>query len=565
MSGHDRELYEFGDFHLDVGERRIERVDGAAAGTLPEKSFQTLVYLVRNGGRLITKEELLTSVWPDTIVEENNLGKAIHAIRQCLGDSSAHPVYIETVPKHGYRFVALVKAGGGSDDKVGEPFPPASDSHAARSLDAGQLHTQPTPQPSPIDYGDTRHTRLKVAIPAAALLLLLGALVGWIAMGRVGLGSTDPAERASGKEPDADPQRTAYDLYVRGKVKVASENREDTIAAMDLLQEAVALNPNLAEAYAQLARAHNTMAFKFSSGEARKKHHENAEVAIEKALQLNPELAEAHFARGLILWSNSNRFPHEQAIKAYKRSLAIEPNSDETHHQLSLIYSHIGMDEEALKSVRKALELNPNNTLARFRVGVYLQYQGKFDEALEVFKSVPREHTPILMDRSLAETLIQLKRYKEAEVVADGYLQQFPQDEGGSMTSIKAVLLAKTGRWDEAEQTALRSQQIGSGYGHFHHTAYNIAQVYVETGKHDEALAWLEKTVETGFPNYTYFALDPNLEKIRGDARFRDFMVRLKRRWERFRSELVGVEDPAMRSPRARLKPLLALMADLRG
>jgi hypothetical protein len=84
---------------------------------------------------------------------------------------------------------------------------------------------------------------------------------------------------------------------------------------------------------------------------------------------------------------------------------------------------------------------------------------------------------------------------------------------------------------------ALRANEIGSGFGHFHHTAYNIASVYVETGKHDEAIAWLERTVDTGFPNYPYFATDPNLEKLRTNERFAAFMSQLKLRWERFKAE----------------------------
>jgi DNA-binding winged helix-turn-helix (wHTH) protein len=85
-------------------------------GALPEKAFQTLVHLVRHGGTLLTKEELLLAVWSDTIVEENNLGKAIHAIRRCLGERTGEQKYIETVPKHGYRFVAEVRRI--SDDPI---------------------------------------------------------------------------------------------------------------------------------------------------------------------------------------------------------------------------------------------------------------------------------------------------------------------------------------------------------------------------------------------------------------------------------------------------------------
>src|SRR5687767_13666583 len=109
MSLENRELYEFGDFRLDVADRRVERINGRSNGSLPDKSFQTLVLLVRNSGRLISKDELFEAVWPDTFVEENNLDKAIYSIRQFLGEKAGEQKYIETIRRHGYRFVAEVR------------------------------------------------------------------------------------------------------------------------------------------------------------------------------------------------------------------------------------------------------------------------------------------------------------------------------------------------------------------------------------------------------------------------------------------------------------------------
>jgi tetratricopeptide (TPR) repeat protein len=323
---------------------------------------------------------------------------------------------------------------------------------------------------------------------------------------------------------------------MRGKVKVASENREDTIAAIATLEEAVAAAPNFAKAYAALARGYNTMSFKYSTGSERKRWHENAEVAIEKALALDPNLAEAHFARGLILWSNTEGYPHEQAISSYKRSLALDPDNDETHHQLSMVYSHIGLLDEAQRELARALEINPNNTLARYRVGVYAQYQGRFDDALAVHKTIPRDFTPLLVDRTSAEVLIQLGRAAEAERIVDEYLRRFPQDEGGSFTSVKALLLAKSGKHTEAEEMVRRAEGIGSDFGHFHHTAYNIACAYAAMGRPEETVRWLERTADSGFPNYPYFQIDPNLGPVRSDARFVEFMSKLRERWERFKA-----------------------------
>jgi DNA-binding winged helix-turn-helix (wHTH) protein/Tfp pilus assembly protein PilF len=456
------ESFEFGDFLLDVGERKLVRRDGVTNGPLPEKAFQTLVHLVRHGGTLLTKEELLLAVWPDTIVEENNLGKAIHAIRQCLGERVGEQKYIETVPKHGYRFVAEVR--------------------------------------------------------------------------RISVDKDHPLTLEVTEDPIGRPIRSpAYDLYLRGKVKAGSENREDTEAAIKVLEAAVAIDPNLAGAYAQLARAYNTLAFKFSSEKQAKVYHENAEVAILKALALDSKLAEGHFARGLILWTKTKGFPHEQAIQSYKRSLELDADDDETHHQLSMVYSHVGLLSEAQASVRRALEINPNNTMARFRVGVYNAYQGRFDEAMNVFKTIPRDVSPLLVDRCMADVLVQVGRLKEAQEIVERYLEKHPKDEGGSFTSVKAVLLAKEGKVLEAEAAIERAVELGRGFGHFHHAAHNIASAYAAMNRPEDAVHWLESAADDGFPNPTYFAIDPNFITIRQDPRFVAFVAKLQPQWQRFK------------------------------
>ena len=107
-----KEIFEFGKFRLDVREHVLERTDCGDRVALPDKAFDTLCILVRNHGRLVEKDHLLSSVWADSFVEENNLNKSIHAIRKALGENGDLK-FIETVKKHGFRFVADVKAING--------------------------------------------------------------------------------------------------------------------------------------------------------------------------------------------------------------------------------------------------------------------------------------------------------------------------------------------------------------------------------------------------------------------------------------------------------------------
>jgi DNA-binding winged helix-turn-helix (wHTH) protein/Tol biopolymer transport system component len=98
-----RELYEFGPFRLEPAERKLWR--GNEIVVLTPKAFDTLVFLVRNSGHLLEKDQLIRTLWPDSFVEEGNLTSNISLLRKALGDD---PAYIETVPKRGYRFVGAV-------------------------------------------------------------------------------------------------------------------------------------------------------------------------------------------------------------------------------------------------------------------------------------------------------------------------------------------------------------------------------------------------------------------------------------------------------------------------
>ena len=107
-------FYEFGPFRLDPARRLLFRQDQVIP--LTPKVLHTLLVLVENSGRVVSKDELMKAVWPDTFVEEGNLTQNISMLRKVLGENPGEHIYIETVPKQGYRFIA---AGAGGDANAG--------------------------------------------------------------------------------------------------------------------------------------------------------------------------------------------------------------------------------------------------------------------------------------------------------------------------------------------------------------------------------------------------------------------------------------------------------------
>jgi tetratricopeptide (TPR) repeat protein len=329
----------------------------------------------------------------------------------------------------------------------------------------------------------------------------------------------------------------AYDAYMRGKVNVSSENPENNAAAIKLFQEAIAADPSFAAAYAELARAYSIKARLFAPGVDKKKLNEEAEVDVDKALALDPNLPEGYFARGLILWTPYKRFPHEQAVYAYKRAIELNPNFDEAHHQLGYVYLHIGLLDQGQRELETALAINPGNTLARFRLGQIEMCRAKYEEAFQIFDSTPLEKNPIVAAYK-ANALFRLGRTEEASALIEQLLKDYPKDEGGQVISVKAMMLAKAGKQREAEAAIQHAIDIGRGYIHFHHTSYNMASAYALMNQPEPAMKWLQVTAEEGFPNYPLFEGDANLDNLRKDPRFIAFMANQKQQWEHYNATL---------------------------
>src|SRR5258708_6816993 len=113
MDTDKRTVYEFGDFFLESGQRRLSRRESGEAGggqplALTAKVFDTLLHLIEHRGETLDKDTLLGAIWPGVVVEENNLTQSVSALRQVLGETRAENRYIATIPRKGYRFVGDV-------------------------------------------------------------------------------------------------------------------------------------------------------------------------------------------------------------------------------------------------------------------------------------------------------------------------------------------------------------------------------------------------------------------------------------------------------------------------
>lgn len=186
-----RHFYEFGPFRLEVDERLLWRENHLVQ--LPPKAFELLMALVTSDGRLLTKEELLQRVWPDSFVEEANLSHNIYKLREALGEKQHSQKYIETVPRRGYRFVAHVTEA----EEIPDESVLLAEHTRARLLITDETVDDTDPLLIPRASRTLRlisRTRNRRVIYAAGFLSLLAiaSVVGWTLLRR----KKNPAENA---------------------------------------------------------------------------------------------------------------------------------------------------------------------------------------------------------------------------------------------------------------------------------------------------------------------------------------------------------------------------------
>lgn len=520
----------FGPFEVDLRAGELRKQDRRIR--LPDQPLHILTVLLEHPGEMVTREELRQRLWPaDTFVDfDHGLNNAINRLREALGDSVEKPTYIETIPRRGYRFIAAVEDTG-----------PAAVQESQKQVRAGlDALTDPASLTLREDIpgqvtASWRRLARSVGAAASVLALALAAVV--IAGG----GWEQVLRRASvvfrnqrAPSPNQSVNRDALEYYLRAQPYFGLAKRDDNEAAIGLLESAVTLDPNFAAAQVALADAYR---LRGGFEPHRREWKEKAFASVQKALQLDESLAEAYVVRSHLFWSPANHWAYERAVQEARHALALNPNLAEAHQQLANLYNHVGLLDEAAEEIQKAVALDPFNTAAQFRVGVNLVYRGRYEESLTAMRSAQR-FNPSVWTFQTSFVLFQLGRRQEAKEKVEEFLRKEPNDQGGLLASLQALFAAAEENSRGAEQWIKQALKKDEGYTEFHHTQYIVAAAYARMNKPRLALQYLRQAADNGFPCYTFFEKDTNLDTLRGDPRFRDFMTQQKKQWEHFRATM---------------------------
>jgi tetratricopeptide (TPR) repeat protein len=350
---------------------------------------------------------------------------------------------------------------------------------------------------------------------------------------------------AAPERPSAAQQTTAaaYDAYLRGLAHIkgrSSLSRVDERLAGGIaeFERSVAADPDFALGHAMLASAYTQRFFYEATDPS---FEQKAFLEIEKALALNPDLAEAYVARAQIVWNVRNGFQHERAVRDLQRALANNPSLAEAHIELGKVYFHIGLLDKAIAANDEAIRLDPLATVAgRRRFGALFD-AGRFEAVRDVLSRNPRWLQPSMK----AEAQLAMGEAEAAlATLTSGASDQRDtgfRDFEPNALAVLAHAHAKVGRRADAEralQIALPRVVNPTGLSDIHHAQFAIGCAYALLGNKDEAVRWLTRAADEGLPSYPKFSSHVDVASLKGYPAFDALVERLRRDWERWRATL---------------------------
>ncbi len=328
----------------------------------------------------------------------------------------------------------------------------------------------------------------------------------------------------------------AYSLYLAARFyrnEYFMRSRLESIhQGRRLIEQAIAKDPNFAEAYVLLAEFYGMESANFV--ENSRQNLARAEGESRQAIRLNPHLPEAYTALGWV-YTESGR--NIEAIRTLKQALSMAPNSDFTLDMMGYAYHYAGLNDLAEQAYLHSIQLNPTTRRIYWMHARMLLYLGRAQEAEQEMRRVLAESPDqFKVTAYLGEFLYYQGRLEEAEPVIARAVELGRSSGDDVPLWFSAFLYAARGERGKIDPTLfrMRPEEVIDG-----DLAYWAGGMYALLGENAQALMWFRRAVELGNHNYPWFEHDKNYDRLRGNPEYQRVMADVRRHWEHYR-ELFG-------------------------
>ena len=312
----------------------------------------------------------------------------------------------------------------------------------------------------------------------------------------------------------------AYEAYLKGRYMWNKRTVDSLQKALGYFQQALRLDPNYSLAYVGLADTYTLLSF-FTLA-APSDAFPKAKEAAEKALAIDPTLAEAYTALGQ--YKAYYEWDWNGAEVEFQKGIALNPNYPLLHHWRSLNLIAMGRMDEARAAMQRALELDPLLLVSNVNLGRIDYYEGRYDQAIKQYqRALDLDKDFMRTHLRMGLAYVQQGRYHEALTEYNKALEI-----AGDTPQIRAHIahvLAISGKRSEALIELAKLQERAKRQ---YVPPYDIALIYVGLGENDKAFAWLEKAYDDHSTEMIYFKVDPLLAPLHSDPRYQNLLRRMK-------------------------------------
>jgi len=325
---------------------------------------------------------------------------------------------------------------------------------------------------------------------------------------------TGTAKRLLAARPTENAQ--AHQFYLQGVFYHARGSKEDYRKAIDFYREAVRLDPRYALAWTELSISWMNLSRKFLNGQEAQDAYAQALAAAQSALALDPKLAAAHTARGLVLESN---FDWKGAEAEFRRAIELAPHDDAPKATLADLMATLGHPEQAVELAREELKSDPLCASCYHWLASYLSALDRLDEAEQAIRKAI-ELQPGHADFYTQLTVIAIQR-GDAKAALDAAQQEV---EAGGWQEIALALARQISGDAVAADSALEKLIDSQG----NEAGFQIAQVYALRNDPDKVFEWLDRAWANRDPGIGQLLYDPFLMRYKDDPRFAAFCQKVR-------------------------------------
>jgi DNA-binding winged helix-turn-helix (wHTH) protein/tetratricopeptide (TPR) repeat protein len=468
----------FGVFELDLDSGELRKAGRRTR--LAEQPFHVLRILLQRAGSLVSREELQRQLWSaDTFVDfELGLNSAVRKLRDALGDSAENPRFIETIPRRGYRFIAPVDAAN--------VVPP--------------IDAEPPRQ---------RHRHMWTTA-VAVVVVVTGMAFGAV---QRNWRNTAAGEHSSGTANTVHPQ--AHDAYVKGLRASGLQTYEGFRTAVNYFEQATARQPDFARAYAALSEAQ--LQFLYAGPLSPREVVPKAEAAARKALQLQPDLPEAHRVFAAILHDFYWRF--DESEQEYRRARQLGGDHDGRGDGGMALGALIrrGRIDEAIAAAERQRRMDPASLNANLAVARAYRAAGQYDRAAAEIRSVFQ--TPITRPRAhfqLGAMLATLGRFDDA--IGELEIAVRSSSRASRFEAYLGYVYAASGRTKDARTILAGLESLAT---HQYVSSFGLALIHDALGEKELALAAFERAYRDRAVEFSQWSdLYPPFKTIASEPRF---------------------------------------------